>query len=373
MTSSSSNSTKVLVYQLGSLGDTVVTIPALKALRRHYGSGAHIALMHECRHNSITSPAEVLDGLGLVNEFIGYEMFNHHIQRWLHMMAVAVSLRTKRFQAVVYLAPSERPAISVKRDAAFFRLCGIKNRVGFYAFPQQLLHPIGADGLPASVPHESWFRLERLRRDGIAVSMESDLSKPFLSLPSSKYVNEARQWLSEHRQSPLWPLVAICPGSKQPANIWPIERFIEIGQRLAQQGIMEVIVVGGPSEQEIGKQMVEAWGRGLNAAGLFPPLGSAALLAECAFMVGLDTGTTHLAAAQGVPCVALYGCREEPGRFYPLGERHIVLRNSVSCAGCRLIEKPCPEVSHPCMTGLTVDVVWEAIQSMQASLLGAVH
>jgi hypothetical protein len=126
---------------------------------------------------------------------------------------------------------------------------------------------------------------------------------------------------------------------------------------LAKLGIMEVMVVGVPLEKGIGGLMLDAWGPGLNAAGLFPPLGSAALLAECEFIIGLDTGTNHLAAAQGVPCLALYGCREEPGRFFPMGNGYNVLSNSVSCAGCRLIEKLCPVVGHHCMSGIIVDKV----------------
>ena len=81
-------------------------------------------------------------------------------------------------------------------------------------------------------------------------------------------------------------------------------------------------------------------------------------------MVGLDTGTTHLAAAQGVPCVALYGCREEPGLFYTLGVGHTILRHSVPCAGCRLIMQPCPVAGHPCMTGISVDAAWDAVEEM---------
>lgn len=358
---------RVLIYQIGSLGDTVISIPALRAIRRHFGSRVHITLMHQDRRNNTLSPAEVLDGLGLVNEFISYRVIKNEIKEILYMMELIIRLRKKRFRYIFYLAPSERKVTSVIRDAAFFKLIGIKNHIGLFAFPDQMLHPVNDDGLPAAVQHEALLRLERLRRGGIDVSIESDLAKPFLSIPE-KYVSEARRWLASSRQKPSLPLLAICPGCKQPANAWPIDRFIEIGHRLVQQGSMEILVVGGTGEREIANEIVKIWGSGLNAAGLFSPLGSAALLAECAFLVGLDTGTTHLAAAQGVPCVAIYGCREEPGRFYPMGEKHIVFRNAVSCAGCRLIEKPCPIASHPCMTLITVDSVWEAIQKMQLSL-----
>jgi ADP-heptose:LPS heptosyltransferase len=211
--------------------------------------------------------------------------------------------------------------------------------------------------------HEALCRIERLRLYGIDLSVESDLSRPFLKLPP-RDVEAAKQWLGLKRQYPRRPLVAICPGAKQPANWWPVERFIEIGRRLAEQNRYELLVVGGAAEGQVGERMVTAWGAGLNAAGEFSVLGSAALLGQCSFIVGLDTGTTHLAAAMGVPCVALYGGRENPGRFEPLGQGHIILRHPVPCANCRLIMTPCPVQGHPCMTGISIEAVWTAIQQL---------
>ncbi len=360
---------KILIYCIGALGDTIIALPALKAIRRHYGASAHISLMHEFRPLNSASPSTILAGMNIVNEFIVYKKHNNHFREWIYLIALVFKLRAKRFEDVVYLAPSERLSSSVKRDALFFRLCGINNEIGFISFPSHVLYPVYPGGLPAPVQHEAMFLLERLKCDGIDVAEESDLEKPFFYIPEL-HVNEARQWLSKNRRKPSLPLVAICPGCKEPSNVWPVPRFVEIGHRLVQQGLTEIVVVGGPDEREIGRQMVETWGSGLNAAGTFAPLGSAALLGECSFMIGLDTGTTHLASAQGVPCISMYGCQKEPGRFYPLGKDHVVLRNPVSCAGCRLINEPCPVAGHPCMMGITVESVWAAIKSMQTSLFG---
>lgn len=355
--------TRVLVYQLGSIGDTVISIPALKAIRRHFGPDAEICLLHEIRSQIKTTPADILGGNPEIDRFIGYPLTATPGRKLLSAAQVARRLRQERFQVVVYLAPSERSAARIRRDALFFRLSGIPEHIGFHAFLPQMLYKLDAHDL---APHEAWLRLERIRRDGIDVSVEMDLTKPYLSLPI-RFIDEVRKWLSGHRTSPHFPLVAISPGCKQPANVWPIERFVELGQRLVRQGGVEIVVVGGPAERGTAQKMIDTWGTGLNAAGEFPPLGSAALLAECAFMVGLDTGTTHLAAAQGIPCVALYGCREEAGRFYPLGNGHIILRHSVSCAGCRLIETPCTLAEHPCMRGITVDEVWAAVRETQTA------
>lgn len=361
---------KTLIYEIGTLGDTVITMPALKAVRRHFGPRAHIVLMHDKPQKGISgTPLDVLGGLGLIDEFMPYEMPKRSYLRLFFMIALVLKIRSSQFQRVIYLAPSERSRARVIRDAFFFHLCGIHKQIGFHTFPDDSLYPVDEQGLPAYVQHEATLRLERIRMNGIDCSLESDLSKPFLALPADA-VKEAKEWLGRYHTNPGKSLIALCPGCKQPANSWPIDRFIEIGQRLVRQGKAEVLVVGGPAEHEIGEHMVKIWGAGLNAAGKFPVLVSSALLSQCRFMVGLDTGTTHLAAAQGVPCVALYGCREEPGRFFPLGKGHIVLRNPVSCAGCRLILEPCRVHGHPCMNGITTDAVWDAIERMQLSLGG---
>jgi len=358
---------RILVFHLGTIGDTVVKIPALKAIRRHYGPDTEISLLHETRPGIITTPADLLACSPEIDRFIGYPVAATAGRKLLLTVQVWWRLRHERFQAVVYLVHSERTARQVKRDARFFRWCGIPRLIGFRAFPQEFLYPVDADGRPGRVKHEASCSLESLRLDGIDVSRETDLSRPFLRIPQ-RDLDETQQWLGLKRRQQGRMLVAICPGAKQPANFWQPERFIEIGQYLAEKRKYELIVVGGPAEAQTGDRMVKAWGEGLNAAGQFSVLGSAALLGQCAFCIGLDTGTTHLAAALGTPCVALYGERDNPGRFEPLGEGHIVLRINVPCAGCRLILTPCPVAGHPCMMGIDVAMVRQAIDRIETRL-----
>ena len=351
---------RVLAYQLGSLGDTVVTIPALRAARRHFGSDAELYILHDLSQSPRVSPKDVLLG-ERVDGFIGYRADASWFRKLWTFVSLWSELRKLRFEAVVYLLPSERTVLQVKRDKLFFALCGIPVRVGFHAFSRSALYPFEDTGQPATVRHEALCRLGRLERDGFDISAEKDLSRPFLSLPSSE-VEDAKKWLAVGRRYPDVPLVAICPGSKQPANSWPAERFIEIGRLLLAERLFELIVIGGRAEEAVGERLIQVWGGGLNAAGRFSVLGSACLLKSCKFVIGLDTGTTHLAAALGVPCLAIYGGREHPGRWDPLGDRHIVIRHSVACSGCG--HRVCPEEGHPCMREIEVDDVWESVRSL---------
>jgi ADP-heptose:LPS heptosyltransferase len=355
---------RILVYQVGNIGDTIVSLPSLNAVRRHFGELAEICLLHEVRPGIRASPVDILTGGRDVDRFIQYEIGATRLGKIWSAMKLMWRLRSERFAALIYLAPSERTEKQVKRDAFFFRLCGIWRCIGARSLPREALYPIDSGGRPGRVKHEALCRLERLKLDSIDISIESDFSRSFLEIPPSD-MDRVQLWLRKERRYPDRALVAICPGSKQPANLWPLDRFTEIGKRLLGTGRYELLVVGGQAEEQVGNNMLEIWGDGVNSAGQFSVLGSAALLAQCVFCIGLDTGTTHIAAALGVRCVALYGERDNPGRFEPLGDKHIVLRIEVPCAGCRVIEARCPVEGHPCMTGISVDAVWAAVQQME--------
>jgi len=351
----------VLVYQIGSLGDTIVSVPAYRAVRRHFGPDAQIHVLHNAPPDDRASPHQVLDGSGLIDGAVTFQQYGGR-STWKTWLEVWTKLRRIKPDAVAYIAPGERTPKQVGRDKLFFQLCGVPTLLGFHACDINQFHARGQDGQPLPVPQEAVLRLERLEQDGVAMDRAADMGIPFLRLPPDER-DRATAWLGA-RQASGTALVAICPGANQPANFWPIERFEEIGRRLLSLGGITLLVVGGPAERETGERLLAAWGGGINAAGGFSVVGSAALLSRCRFLVGLDTGTTHLAAAFGIPCVVLSGERNPPGQWTPLGEGHCVLRHPVPCAGCGY--RVCPVPNHPCMTGLTVDQAWAAIARTNA-------
>ena len=89
---------------------------------------------------------------------------------------------------------------------------------------------------------------------------------------------------------------------------------------------------------------------------------SAALLDRCKLFVGNDTGTMHLAAAGGLPCVALFSARDEQGKWDPMGGPHHVIRKSVPCAGCMLVQ--CVERDRLCLRLIEVDEVVAAAEDL---------
>jgi len=154
-------------------------------------------------------------------------------------------------------------------------------------------------------------------------------------------------------------LVGFGPGSKMQAKKWPKERFAEVGESLIKSHDIWPIVFGGPEDKTIGDELVSAWGRGYNAAGVLGLREAAEGLSRCALYIGNDTGTMHLAAAVSTPCVTVFSARDLRGKWDPYGKDHIVLRRDIDCAGCKL--ESCEHKS--CLMQIEVDEVIQPARS----------
>lgn len=346
---------KVLVYLFGSLGDSIVAIPALRAVRRHFPA-AEIVMLQNFEAGHIVVASEVIPD-DLVDRYLSYES-KRESGRVAQFGKLWHVLRRENFDAAAYLIMSERPPRSVTRDRLFFRSAGIKQLYGFHPIPPADLYPVEPDGHPAVAAHEAEFKLNRLSRDGIGWT-DADMHTPLVSFSASD-LDDVDRWLRERRRRPELPLLSIGPGAKSKINEWPLDRFIEIARRLDDEYPCEIMVVGGLAEREMGDKIVDALGSGFNTAGTSSVRRSAALLSRSRLHFGLDTGTTHLAAAAGTRCFAIYGEKNNPGTWYPLGAGHTIISRRVACAGCRL--DVCSTPGHPCIDDISVESVWRAIR-----------
>lgn len=346
----------LVVFPERRIGNAIFTLPVVRAVRRHFGPDNEIWIMHR-QDNTAPDPSMDIISQGTpVDGFIPFPD-QHNLTA---ILSFIWRMRSIKFEYAVYADSAGISAPRLRRLACFMRAGGISRLIGFHLHEPRQWRDISCRN---AVPQKSAAlrRLDNLARDGLDVSAEADFSLPLLAL-SEKARHDARRWLHERLRRAERPWIAICPGAASPANIWPVERFIEIGRRLIALDRYEMVICGGQAEQATGNRMIAEWGQGINAAGHFPVLGTAAILKECAFMVGLDTGTTHLAAAVGVPCIDLQGGRMLPGYWDPLGTGHIIVRHPVNCVGCG--RTSCVSSKHPCMRGITVEMVWQAIVQM---------
>ncbi len=349
---------RILVYHLGSLGDTLVALPALRAVRENFPL-AHITLLTDLQSGKNRVQChDILEGSGLIDDYILYKIDNSFLGKALYLLRMAkllVVIRKRGIKTLIYLVRTEGNNPRIKRDKLFFICSGIKKFIGMSGFttPQA-----GTASYPLpTIPHMSDQLLSRLTASGLSVP---PIVKSGQYLNISEEERESVEKLLRHGNDDggrLW--IAIGPGSKMPAKVWPKERFRDLVQQLIDSHDIWPVVFGGDEDESLGRELLASWGRGYLAAGTLNIRESMAALERCSLYIGNDTGTLHMAAFMGVRCVGLYSARDYPGAWYPYGDDHVVLRHAVPCEGCMLEE--CTENNMACILSTGVDDVYRAV------------
>lgn len=351
---------KVLVFHIGHLGDTLMIVPSLHVLKENFPGAIFTLLTDRILNSNFVIGASVFRGTVFFDEIITFPKIKSAAKVLLNPLSLMYTLPRlliRRFDAVAYLVPSRRRSGQIERDRKYFRLAGIRRLYGFQGF--------GAERQQNADPNSKWMHeadaiLQRLELDGFRVPSPGRANMNLLISESERA--DVSNWFAvqgnEHFNKPL---VGFGPGSKMSAKKWPIERFAEVGRILISQHNIWPVIFGGAADKKIGAELLRIWQRGYNAAGDLGIRLAAEALSRCSIYIGNDTGTMHLAAAVGAPCVAIFSARDVRGKWEPYGMRHKVLRSDVECAGCMKTE--C--ASKKCLLDIQVeDVIQELIGSI---------
>lgn len=162
-------------------------------------------------------------------------------------------------------------------------------------------------------------------------------------------------------------LIAIHPGSGSKRKNWPIQKFIETARYLLCNPQVKLLIIYGPAEEEIGVDVMfnhallsiqKIFENRINFARNIPLPHLAAILNRIDCFLGNDSGITHMAAAVGVPVVAIFG-PTDPDVWAPRGEDVRIIRNECSCSPCGIIMKDC--IAQHCLEGIEINEVINAV------------
>ena len=349
---------RVLIYRLGSLGDTVVALPALRLVARVFPDAQRYALTNFSVNDKAAPMAHVLDGTGLIHGYLEYPIGVRDLGA---VWALARRIRQLRPDVLVYLA-APRGRLKAWRDAVFFKFCGIRRIVGV---------PFAADSQkPLKLDNQRYeyegARLIRCIR-ALGNARLDDPGAFDLSLTGAEHLAAQRvmDTLGGHG-----PLLAISIGAKDDVKDWGDTNWLQL---IDQLGIRlpgwSLVMIGAGIERDRSAKLMHHWaGDALNLCGTLTVRDSAALLSRARVYCGHDSGPTHLAAAVGTPCVAIFSSRNFPGEWFPYGSQHRVIYHSVVCQGCRLAI--CVERDKACIRSISVDEVVDAVmQTVEGSAL----
>jgi ADP-heptose:LPS heptosyltransferase len=347
---------RILIFLLGSLGDTLVALPALRLVARRYPSAQRRVLTDRSTSPKAASMDSLLQGTGLVHDYYWFPPPAKRQSRLGPMLALARSIRTWKPEALIYLH-EQRGQIVAWRDAAMFRALGIPRLIGV---------PLTRN-LQRSVFHEHRGRFEH-RSEYLARSLSS-LGDSQLSNRASWDLafSSAERRYAERQLLPLEGcpgVIGMSIGTKLKIKDWGDDNWLalleELSSRLPNWGL---VAIGAPSEYERTANLLSAWrGPSLNSCGKLSVRESGTILERLDAFVGHDSGPMHLAATVGTPCTAIFSARNLPGLWFPYGDIHKVIYHQTPCAGCKLDE--CVEFNKKCITSISVSEVLSAVLSL---------
>jgi heptosyltransferase-2 len=336
---------KILVRATNWLGDAVMSLPALRALRQRFPE-AQITVLARSWVASLYEGERSIDRIVPLTGAAGP-------RDWVRKWRLGSMLRREAFDLAVLLPNSFE-------SAAIVWLSGARRRVGYARDGRSaLLTDAVAVPHPGEIPrHERYYYLELLRRAGLIVPGHTGEALPQVEEILLDGLDESRkrgEALFEARGVAL-PVIGVSPGAAYGgAKRWLPERFAAAAGALAAGGKASIVIFGSQAERELCGHVAAACG-GHNFAGTTTLREFIDLSAACRLCLANDSGAMHIAAAVAVPCVTVFGPTDETATG-PVGTTPRLVREPVDCAPCKLRE--CP-IDHRCMTRVTVDMVVSA-------------
>jgi heptosyltransferase II len=340
-----SNISRIVVRGTNWVGDTVMSIPALRGLRRLFPS-ARITLWASAGLVPLIRATEVADD---VITFDGA-----HGGPLTRPFRIRHDLTLGEFDMAVLFQNAFESAFTAW-------LAGIPIRVGF---PTDLRGPLLSLQVPLTDEirrkHQVFYYLaitDHLEKRILGTSNESE---PDCSVRISREnMDAARKVLSDSGVNPDGPFFCLCPGSvNSEAKRWPAENFAVLAD-LLMKSEAAVVFLGAPSEWELINGIIESMrGTGVNLAGRTGMIDSMAVMSLSDMVISNDTGSAHLAVAASAAVLTIFG-PTIPGATAPYGPRAHIIRGTAECAPCRHFR--CLVPAYPCMKSITPEAVLETV------------
>jgi heptosyltransferase II len=339
----SANPRKVLIRSANWVGDAVMSLPAIAAVRR---------ALPRAEISILAKPwvAEMFEKNPVVDRVLIYQSPGIH-QGLGGKWRLARQLKGEGFELAILLQNAFEAAL-----ISF--LAGIPRRAGYNTDARGFLltHPVAMTGR-IKRRHQVDYYLEMVG----SLGFQPDHSVPSLQVSAARE-EEAKRRLESFGIGESQALVGISPGATYgSAKEWFPERYAELADRIAGNFGARMIIFGSGGDKEIAAQ-VRRHARVplVDLTGMTTLAQAMALMARCRLFLTNDSGLMHAAAALGVPVVAIFGSTD-PERTRPRGELCRVVRKPVPCAPC--LKTECP-TDRRCMGLISVDEVYEVAKTI---------
>ncbi len=351
---------KVLIYRLGSLGDTVVALPCFHLVARTFPDAERRVLTNFPVSSKAPPVRAVLGESGLVH---GYMAYPRGIRDPRGLLKLRAMIKSWAPDVLVYLTEARNP-IRTLRDTLFFKSCGIRSLVG--------------------LPFTGDLRRNRRMAEGTHYEPEAERLARCLGSLGDARLDDPASWdlrltTSERARAEqalaAWPgkdlYIVVAIGTKFDVKNWGTENWHILLGRLSQiYPEYGLVLIGAEEEFSAAETASRGWhGPRLNLCGELTPRESAAVIEHATLFLGHDSGPMHLATAVGVACVAVFSAHNKPGIWFPYGGQHKVIYHRTPCYGCGL--EVCDRYQKKCISSIAPEEVLKAVLEVMADVRSA--
>lgn len=342
----------ILVRGVNWVGDTIMTLPAMKALRTMF-PGANITFWAPRSLESLLHVSKIPD------EIISIPP---DLSKMLRPFRMGNILKKKKFDLAILFQNAFESAFTAW-------LARVPLRVGY---PTDGRGPFLNLKVPLTKEirqrHQVYYYLKIVNHLGNYFGLDTQFNSqtPDCSIFISKELKQASLSILSSQFSDLKsrPLICLCPGSvNSEAKRWPADYFSELTNLLTKEFNAIVIFVGASSEYEMIQSIINGSGADniLNLAGKTDLEKSLGVMNLCDLVISNDTGSAHLAIAAGGKVLTIFG-PTIPGATAPFGHDAQILRIKTDCSPCRHFSCPLPD--HPCMRSIIPAAVIQQVSTM---------
>jgi ADP-heptose:LPS heptosyltransferase len=299
----------ILVIDFGQLGDVVLSLPALHAIRKRFPlARITVAVGKSC------APVVELSGYADATHVVDRVALRDGPKPWaiLRILSLVKDVRRAQFDFVIDLH-----SMSETNLLGFFS--GASTRL-FARRPGRSLDYLSNFRPRPAIEDRSAHAVDRYLSVVAPLGVEKISRVPKLVTRAGDDA-AIEQLLKRERADAGAPLVGLFPGAGHPSRRWPLDRFAELAGKLSRETGVKIVVFAGPEERAIVKEMREKFGKGVIIFDrlTIPQLASA--LARLAVLISNDTGPMHIASAVGASVVVLLD-RRAPKSYLPIEGRH---------------------------------------------------
>lgn len=318
---------KILVRAPNWIGDAVMCLPALEALRARYPS-SEIFVLAKPR------VIPVFENNPSVSGFIPVEGSRH--SGLLGTLRLSKELRGRSFDLAVLFQNAFGAALISLLGAA-------KERVGY---ARDMRSGLLTKAIPASgeimKKHQVFYYLNIIKELGGNMP-----EKPVPQIYITGQETAAARAFLEKNNLKGKPVFGVAPGASYgPSKRWPAERFASVLKGLTSEYGGAALVFGGPEDKEACGRVKEAMPSAIDLSGKIPLRESIALMSSTRAFITNDSGPMHIAAALGVPTVAVFGSTED-SLTGPVGSKAASVREKIECSPC--FKRECAFGHYDCL------------------------